>query len=47
MTKQISFGKKAFFKEAAMLYSLGLEDYEISYILDQRKKEQISRKWKK
>jgi hypothetical protein len=47
MTKHIDFAKRAFFREAAMLYSLGLENYEISYILDQRKKEQISRKWKK
>jgi len=47
MTKHIDFAKRAFLREAAILSNLGLEDYEISYILDQRKKEQMSRKWKR
>lgn len=47
MTRQISFANRAFLREMAMLSSLGLEDYEISYIFNRKKKEQMSRKWKR
>lgn len=32
-------------KEVVILYELGLEDYEISYLINLRRKQKASRKW--
>jgi hypothetical protein len=47
MSKQIHAFNYAIDKRVKMLYDLGLEDYEVEYLLFLRRKQELGKKWKR